>query len=745
MENNWLIAQEVHMDRSATAPMVWPQALMLTGDNLAHTWRVKIYDKGLPAELSGAAVTGYFVRTDGQTVVVAGTIQGNTAQVIFAQECYALPGDIKGVLRLSHAGMVMTLSMLIFRVRRELTDVIIDPGEAIPSLDDLLAQIATMEAATAAAEGAAELADIAKGGANTARDEANLAKIAANAAAGAADSARIASNAAEGLRVTAEGLRVTAETGRSGAEGLRVTAETGRSNAEGLRVTAETGRVSADGARTTAEGLRVIAENERVANENIRKMRATSYGVRWDKVNAQMVRTGILSNITTNTANFGHFGAVNVNKTNPFDSLYPWSAVKICNVNLDAYFALAPGGNLLSCVKAWDGDPDFSYNDPDGVWRYIPEFWGKSWEENGYRYFEVSDGPLPGYVKYNAGFDGRWFGGVYTRTVNAVSKTVLLPRPGMPGKSIAMSTLHTYAKNYKGTLDNIFSIDAATMLYLVEYANMNSQTALGNGVDGLYTQSAKKLTAAATAAAIVQVLTADAANCIPGAIIDIGATDGSTSIGSFIIGSAAVDGGDATKTNITLTTDGVMPAVITATTDHFWSIHGLANLATAGIGSASGYIGTNGKANAYYRGAVSHANLWAYVLGAYRQKDTAKIWIAHNENEADAYDALNTGIHIDTGLTLPIANGYVLELGKLNIPGLLSTPPFATAAGGAASSTNPVGDYTYVPAIGEVNTILLLGGGASFGVVCGRFFGSWRDPAGGASWASAARPRLKNP
>ena len=174
------------------------------------------------------------------------------------------------------------------------------------------------------------------------------------------------------------------------------------------------------------------------------------------------------------------------------------------------------------------------------------------------------------------------------------------------------------------------------------------------------------------------------------------------------------------------------------------SIHGLANVADEQIGSASGYLGTNSKANAYYRGRVAFANMWRYVLGAYRQQNTGHIWVAHNREEADAYDALNTSVHIDTGLVLPqgdegaAASGYIQEL---HFTEDFPCAPFVKTIGG--NSTNPVGDYGYVPALSTVNTILICGAHASNGTNCGRFYGRWHNTAGYSYWDCAALPFLK--
>ena len=186
MANNWLIEQEIDLQRGAQAPQVWPNALMLCGDNNAHTWRVTVMDCGEAAQVTGS-VTGYFVRPDGNTVAVQGSLAGNVASVVLAQACYAQEGDVKAVMRLSSGtGAKVTLAALILPVRNVLTDSIIDPGEVIPSLDELLAQIASMEQL---------------------EDEVS---------------------AAESARVSAEQGRVTAEQARATAEQQRAAAETER-------------------------------------------------------------------------------------------------------------------------------------------------------------------------------------------------------------------------------------------------------------------------------------------------------------------------------------------------------------------------------------------------------------------------------------------------------------------------------------------------------------------------------------
>lgn len=458
------------------------------------------------------------------------------------------------------------------------------------------------------------------------------------------------------------------------------------------------------------------------------------YGVKWDKARSAMTRTGNAASITTTVTNFAHRGTVNANYNNPFDSIYPWSGCRLCNIDIDAYRALSAGDDIKSCIVAWEGDADFSYDHANGVWKYRPEFWGKSWDsEDGYRYFDITDKDNGSYVHYKPAILGRWRGVKTTLTIDDAEKTVLLPKPGMPCKREAISMIHTYAKNWGATLDSIYSLDGSILMAIIEYANMNMQTALGNGVSELYKEGNDYFTADATDSAVVRVTNADAALVIPGAIFDIGTAKGGVQVGSFYVVSVEVDGTDKVVT---------LNQPVTVTTANFWSIHGKINVADEEIGSKSGYIGTNGKADCYYRGEVFWGNLWNYVLGAYRQTGTQHVWLAKSDAEADNYDALNTDAHIDTGVTLSSSNGYIKTLGYPTRSGLLSAPAFCTVQGG--DSNNPVGDYFYTNASAG-NTILIVGGYAGVGANAGPFYWIWTCTASNSYWHYAGRPRLKNP
>lgn len=459
------------------------------------------------------------------------------------------------------------------------------------------------------------------------------------------------------------------------------------------------------------------------------------YSVKWNGELAQLERFDDAAGITTDTANFGYFGASNPDYNNPFDDIYPWSEIKLCNIDLDAYTKLSPGESVTKCVTAWEGDPDFSYTDTNGVWRYRPEFWG-CWSPG--NYYTVSDQPGARLIHYPEAITGRWAGSTVTKTINGETTTCLLPLANsIPQTNTALSTLHTYAKNYGATLDSIYSIDADILLFIVEYATMNSQNAIGMGVTNMVLQGNYHFVEAATESTQVKILKSDAdENFIQGAIFDIGTVEGGSALARTVVISTSDDPDNANNLIVTLS------SAVTVTTSDFWSIHGLRTLADSGVGSRSGYIGTNGKSHVYYRGTEMYGNVLLYTLGAYENHEDQHIWIAQNDDQADRYDTLDTSVHMDTGLVLPSSGGYINALGRPPLNNLLTIPPFCTETGGDGS--NPVGDFM-TNGVYTVDTVMCYGGYCSTDIYSGIFYAYWYFASSLNPWMIGARPRLKNP
>lgn len=202
MAINWSIEQSVDLTRGAQDPQVWPDALLVQGDENAHTWRVTIRIGGKPAPIRGT-VTGYFIRSDDYMVPVEGSLDGHIASVTLNASCYAVEGDMRAVMQIETDGLTLTLAAIILPVRRLLSDSIVDNERKIPSIAELLAQVAAMKKAIADAKSATENAETQAAAARSAADKAYKSASAADAAAsdailaaGDADDATDAANQA---------------------------------------------------------------------------------------------------------------------------------------------------------------------------------------------------------------------------------------------------------------------------------------------------------------------------------------------------------------------------------------------------------------------------------------------------------------------------------------------------------------------------------------------------------------------
>lgn len=202
MAINWSIEQSVDLTRGAQDPQVWPDALLVQGDENAHTWRVAIRIGGKPARITGT-VTGYFIRSDDYMVPVEGNLDGHIASVTLNASCYAVEGDMRAVMQIETDGLTLTLAAIILPVRRLLSDSIVDNEHKIPSIAELLAQVEALKKAIADAKSATENAEAQAAAARSAADKAYKSASAADdaaadaiLAAGDADDATDAANQA---------------------------------------------------------------------------------------------------------------------------------------------------------------------------------------------------------------------------------------------------------------------------------------------------------------------------------------------------------------------------------------------------------------------------------------------------------------------------------------------------------------------------------------------------------------------
>lgn len=179
---------------------------LFSQDNGGNLIGAEVMNNGQAASLSGG-VTGYIIRADGETVIITGTLSGNKASIVLPASAYVVVGQASIVIKVG----TTTVGACVGYVYRTTTDAIVDPGHVIPSLEELLAQIATMQQlnqTVTAQESRRVSAESGRVTAETARTAAETQRATGTAAAiAAAGSATNAANTAAGKidNMTVEG------------------------------------------------------------------------------------------------------------------------------------------------------------------------------------------------------------------------------------------------------------------------------------------------------------------------------------------------------------------------------------------------------------------------------------------------------------------------------------------------------------------------------------------------------------
>ena len=200
------------IDVDADILMTPLRTLYASGDKNAHTFELSLYRNKELLEIDGAGVIGYFIRADGYTVSVKGTVSGSVAKATLSESCYAVIGQFNLIIKVTIGSERKAVFWGNGYVTRSQTDAIIDPSQTIPSIDELLAQIAATEAAAKAANTAAtdannatKAAQAATTNAKTATEAADTAATNANNATKAASTATTNANTATKAANTAAG------------------------------------------------------------------------------------------------------------------------------------------------------------------------------------------------------------------------------------------------------------------------------------------------------------------------------------------------------------------------------------------------------------------------------------------------------------------------------------------------------------------------------------------------------------
>lgn len=155
---------------------------------------------------------------------------------------------------------------------------------------------------------------------------------------------------------------------------------------------------------------------------------------------------------------------------NDFDNLYPWS--DIISFNYDSAQQLA---------TAYYGDPEFTFSPSDtnvNVFTKIPQFWYKRWiDEDDYEHIQIADYAAEGFLESKEFAIARY----------SYEGSTSSPRSCSGLAPLVNTTGQSYQTGVKSLGNNICLFDwralgAIQLLYLVEYADNNSQEILGKGI-----------------------------------------------------------------------------------------------------------------------------------------------------------------------------------------------------------------------------------------------------------------------
>ena len=394
---------------------------------------------------------------------------------------------------------------------------------------------------------------------------------------------------------------------------------------------------------------------------------------------------------------------------NNFDDLAPWSEIKSCNYDL-----------TTKEINAWFGDPNFKFDGTNGdVFTYIPKTYWSIYQENDYDYVLLADYPRAGFIEVDGFFVGRYNGAVVDDVLHTYSGLV-------PTTNKTIGAFRTLA-NALG--DNFSQLDwryfVLQMLYLVEYANYNSQSMLGNGV--MNRKYVKTIVAENnTNRAVI----GSASGYYVGQIIRIGTSDGGTQVADARKITAIEAYDDGTVTGSALTFDG---AAVNIAVDNFVCTMAQETGQCDTLGMKSGCLNNDGYHSMIYRGVENiFANIWQWVDGINVKDRLAYICKDHSKYASDKFD----------GDYKPLAYTNCTSNGNPKTLGLDVDEPFfrfPTEIGGGSSTY--MCDYYYQ---NTGNRVARVSGSFDVGTGDGLWFWGFVNASSGASWGVGCRVLIDN-
>ena len=395
---------------------------------------------------------------------------------------------------------------------------------------------------------------------------------------------------------------------------------------------------------------------------------------------------------------------------NDFDNIYPWSDIITCNLD--------PSTNE---IKAFIGDPTFDFTGNNGeVMTRIPEFYWKRYVKDGYEYILISRHNLADFTRSPEFFVGRYDSSYDGTRLHSISGEV----PEVNRNIGSFRSLSKAVGTNWCQMDYHYFL--LQMLYLVEYADYNSQNKLGNGITSCRISDSDKALLAESNVNRIIINTSAANNFIVGQQVSIGTSSAwnwNIAKNRTITNKESYNDGTITGTAIYF--DGT--PVNIALNNVLWSTGQKAGHCDS-LGMKSGCLANDGKHAIIYRGIENiFGNVWQFVDGINIKDYHSYVCTNPDEYVSDVFETP----YKELGYVNANTNGYAMALGYDK-----ENPLFALTTEVGGGSSTYITDYYYQ---NSGTRIALVGGYYSSGTYAGLWYWSVHNASSNTNYYIGAR------
>ena len=133
---------------------------LFTTENQAHEFIVSVRKNGVKQTVTGS-VSGKFIRANGTTIFLQGSIVDGDAVVRLHQDCYNVQGRFTFNIFNTQSGVTTCIYSAVGKMDMGSTETVIDAGDVVPDVSDVVAAQEAAQAAITAANTAAQTANTA--------------------------------------------------------------------------------------------------------------------------------------------------------------------------------------------------------------------------------------------------------------------------------------------------------------------------------------------------------------------------------------------------------------------------------------------------------------------------------------------------------------------------------------------------------------------------------------------------------